>query len=216
MNLFLYCNNTAITGIDLLGKAFMDDLLDAAKVIAGIGTVMVGISLGGATSWTGAGAVVGMGIVAIGIDQTLSGMDTIVRRLRGESVSDATVVQRSLVAVSQTMTGRSGSDLEYYLSSSYSAMQLASTCYGGFVSFKLGIKALKFTRIPSHTEPILIKSDGFIKYTLELKASYWKIDGGGDAARNTIDIIINSSTLISSPDPVDRRLEPIDDVGIGE
>ena len=34
--------------------------------------MMVGISLGGATSWTGAGAVVGMEIVAIGIDVTVT------------------------------------------------------------------------------------------------------------------------------------------------
>jgi RHS repeat-associated protein len=193
-NLYAFCGNNPILHYDINGESFWDDLIDSAKIVVGICGVVSGAALGAATSWTGAGAVGGFAMVAIGLDQVMEGVNSIYSRVSGGPATDTSPIKEFISQSSYAITGSQNSKLEQYAISAYSGVQLASSCYGGFVSLQTAIQAVRMTYVPAHTVRIMTIEKGFLRYSWELKAGYWKLSGGSDAAQAVFEISVDGMT----------------------
>ena len=50
------------------------------------------------------------------------------------------------------------------------------------------------TYVPAHTVRIMTIEKGFLRYSWELKAGYWKLSGGSDAAQAVFEISVDGMT----------------------
>ena len=193
-NLYAFSGNNPILYVDINGESFWDDLIDSAKIVVGICGVVSGAALGAATSWTGAGAAGGFAMVTIGLDQVMEGVNSIYSRVSGGPATDTSPIKEFISQSSYVITGSQNSKLEQYAISAYSGVQLASSCYGGFVSLQTAIQAVRMTYVPAHTVRIMTIEKGFLRYSWELKAGYWKLSGGSDAAQAVFEISVDGMT----------------------
>ena len=154
-NLYAFCANNPILYYDILGMSFWDDLIDSAKVAVGLCGIVSGTILGAATSWTGVGAVGGFAMVAIGIDQVMEGVHSIYSRVTGGPATDTSPIKEFISYSSYAITGSQNSKLEQYAISAYSGVQLASSCYGGFVAVQSAVQAVRMTYVPAQTVKVM-------------------------------------------------------------
>ena len=195
-NLYAFCRNTPVLLVDVLGCSFWDDFIDAAKVAVGLCTAVSGALAGSATSWTGAGAVAGGALFILGVDQMFEGINSIASRARGGPSSDNSPIKQIISGTSYLITGTEGSQIESCLQTTYSAIQLTSSCYSGIVTAKSIVRAVNVTYVPPHTELVPVLQRSTVHWQLELKASYWKINGVEDAASGTFSLLFQGISII--------------------
>ncbi|MGN0846407.1 MAG: RHS repeat-associated core domain-containing protein [Kiritimatiellia bacterium] len=188
-NLYAFCGNAPVLYVDVLGLSFWDDLIDSAKIAVGICTIVSGALAGAATSWTGAGAVMGGTLFILGVDQVFEGINNIASRVKGGPASDNSFVKQIISSTSHCITGTRNSQLEIYLQSTYSAIQLTSSCYSGIVKARSVVKAINLTYVPPHSEIVPVLRRSTIQWQIELKASYWRINGVKDAASGAFSLL---------------------------
>ena len=199
-NLYEFSGNGPPLYFDGLGLSFWDDLIDSAKVAVGLCTAISGASLAGATSWTGGGAVAGAALLVLGADQMYEGLNSIRSRMMGGPATDASFVKQIISETSTRLTGQQGSGMEQGLLETYTAIQMASSCYSGIVTAKSTIKALSLTRVPAHTEIVPVLQKSTIHWELELKASYWKVNGVEDAVSGAFSLIFQGISVFEHED----------------
>ena len=193
-NLYAFCANNPILYYDIIGMSFWDDLIDSAKVAVGLCGIVSGTILGAATSWTGAGAVGGFAMVAIGVDQVMEGVHSIYSRVTGGPATDTSPIKEFISYSSYTITGSQNSKLEQYAISAYSGVQLASSCYGGFVAVQSAVQAVRMTYVPAQTVKVMTIEKSVIRYSWQLRAGYWKLSGGSEAAQSAFEISVDGMT----------------------
>ena len=193
-NLYAFCANNPILYYDILGMSFWDDLIDSAKVAVGLCGIVSGTILGAATSWTGVGAVGGFAMVAIGIDQVMEGVHSIYSRVTGGPATDTSPIKEFISYSSYAITGSQNSKLEQYAISAYSGVQLASSCYGGFVAVQSAVQAVRMTYVPAQTVKVMTIEKSVIRYSWQLRAGYWKLSGGSEAAQSAFEISVDGMT----------------------
>ena len=193
-NLYAFCANNPILYYDILGMSFWDDLIDSAKVAVGLCGIVSGTVLGAATSWTGAGAVGGFAMVAIGLDQVMEGVHSIYSRVTGGPATDTSPIKEFISYSSYTITGTQNSKLEQYAISAYSGVQLASSCYGGFVAVQSAVQAVRMTYVPAQTVKVMTIEKSVIRYSWQLRAGYWKLSGGSEAVQSAFEISVDGMT----------------------
>ena len=194
-NLYAFCDNNPILYYDILGMSFWDDLIDSAKVAVGLCGIVSGTILGAATSWTGAGAVGGFAMVAIGLDQVMEGVHSIYSRANGGPATDTSPIKEFISYSSYTITGSENSKLEQYAISAYSGVQLASSCYGGFVAVQSAVQAVRMTYVPAQTVRVMTIEKNVIRYSWRLRAGYWKLNGGSQAVQSAFEISVDGMTF---------------------
>ena len=193
-NLYAFCANNPILYYDIIGMSFWDDLIDSAKVAVGLCGIVSGTILGAATSWTGAGAVGGFAMVAIGLDQVMEGVHSIYSRVTGGPATDTSPIKEFISYSSYTITGTQNSKLEQYAISAYSGVQLASSCYGGFVAVQSAVQTVRMTYVPAQTVKVMTIEKSVIRYSWQLRAGYWKLSGGSEAAQSAFEISVDGMT----------------------
>ena len=193
-NLYVFCANNPILYYDILGMSFWDDLIDSAKVAVGICGIISGAAIGAATSWTGAGAVGGFAMVAIGIDQVMEGVNSIYSRVNGGPATDTSPIKEMIKYSASTITGTQNSQLEQYAMSAYAGVQIASSCYGGYVAVQTAVQAVRMTYVPAQTVKTMTVEKGMLRYSWKLRAGYWKLSGGSEAAQSAFEISVDGMT----------------------
>ena len=88
-------------------------------------------------------------MVTIGLDQVMEGVNSIYSRVSGGPATDTSPIKEFISQSSYVITGSQNSKLEQYAISAYSGVQLASSCYGGFVSLQTAIQAVRMTYVPA-------------------------------------------------------------------
>ncbi|MCQ2394233.1 MAG: RHS repeat-associated core domain-containing protein [Kiritimatiellae bacterium] len=83
-NLYVFCGNQPIYYIDAFGLDFKGEFISAIQILGGLCTIAGGLSFGAGTSWTGVGGAVGLGIVALGLDQFAAGLQNLQRAVNNE------------------------------------------------------------------------------------------------------------------------------------
>lgn len=160
-------------------------------------TAILGASIGVAASWTGAGAVGGIALFTLGVNQALGGLDSMISRAEGGPATDNSPIQYAYRSFAQTITGKEGSDVEIFLNYSFDCVELASSCYGGYVAVRTTVSAVRIINVPARTVKTPVINNGYIKWTFELRAAYWKLRGGGTAATEAISIMFDGVSEMS-------------------
>ena len=157
--------------------SFLNTFLSSIQVLGGLGLVVAGSTLGGGTSWTGVGAVAGFGMVALGFDQVMAGINNLYNSAKNLSITDETGIKFLYRNVARTVSGRNGSVIEDSFDSLYAIAEMASACYGAIVSVQSVVKTVRLTYVPAHTvrEPFL--EGRMIQWTYSLKAACWRLKG---------------------------------------
>ena len=154
--LFAFCLNNPIGSNDFRGLSFLEDFQDAVKVVSGVALLHVSAGILAATSWSGIGAVGGVALAVYAADQIVLGGNNIAARY-GMSCwkEDSSPIKIAYRNVSRTITSKEGSTVEKFFDDTYTAMEVNSSCYSGFVAAKTSVTAVKSVEwIPIHSEAV--------------------------------------------------------------
>lgn len=118
-----------------------------------------------------------------------------------KKISDATPVKTFYRTSLTSIAGDVGADIASRCDTVYGYASLASSCYGGIVSFKSVVSSTKWILVPARTVKVPVIEEHFIRFTFELRASYWKLSTGAESVKGTFELVVTGAGYIASPEP---------------
>lgn len=195
INLYIFAGNNALIYYDYLGLSFWAYFHDGVRVVSGAFTVAAGGAVAAGASWTGVGAVGGIALVALGVDQLHYGAANIVNRARGRGAYAGSGIQTTYRFVSRQITGVDSSGLEVRLDEFYAAAEIASACATGYISVRSAVTAVKgaqTVRSGGRWVPV----NGRIQYQFQLYGGLtWK-EAGGVVATESFSVFLSGISFL--------------------
>ena len=96
--------------------------------------------------------------------------------------------------IAEVATGSDNSTVVYYLDYSYKIIEMTSSCYGGIISIRTAVQSMRFIYVPAETVKRPILDNGYIRWTFEMNASYWKLQGGDSAGSAAFNILLDATS----------------------
>ena len=146
LGLYLLVANCPLCFQDAIGTGvFWEYFKDGCVLAASLVTIAGAAMLGGASSWSGVGAVVGWSGVVIGADQFAKSVWRIRDRMNGADPSNDTLITWSVKKIGRSVTHEVNPMFEIYVDSVYFGVETVTECATGIAVIKATSVAVKTT-----------------------------------------------------------------------
>ena len=146
LGLYLLVANCPLCFQDAIGTGvFWEYFKDGCVLAASLVTIAGAAMLGGASLWSGVGAVVGWSGVVIGADQFAKSVWRIRDRMNGADPSNDTLITWSVKKIGRSVTHEVNPMFEIYVDSVYFGVETVTECATGIAVIKATSVAVKTT-----------------------------------------------------------------------
>jgi RHS repeat-associated protein len=144
LGLYLFAANCPLCYPDALGMGvFWEYFKDGCVIASSLVTMAGATMLGGASAWTGVGAVVGWTGLVIGADQFAKSVWRVRNRINGEDPANDTLITWSVKALGRSVTHEANPMFERYVDSVYFSVETVTECATGVAVIKATSVAVK-------------------------------------------------------------------------